>query len=519
MRVKVQLHTLLAVAAAVLICGCASHPITPYTRPAPESAQAPRPDGAFAGVEAAIRAASGPDVSGFELLDANEDALRWRLALVDSARHTIDIQYYIWFDDAAGRLLLKRVFDAADRGVKVRILIDDLNTVLEDAGTLKQRDGAAAWIDTHPNIELRLFNPWRERSLGGRFGESFAEMERVNHRMHNKALIVDNRAAILGGRNIGNEYMGLNAEFNFHDLDVIGVGPVARQASEVFDLFWNSTWVMPAAAMDVKLDPARAAAGRARLAQRVAADPALARFPPEPQQWSGEIAALAGRLKPGRSAVETDKPADAIIRQDMIEAMHREMRQGRREVLVVNAYIIPDDETMKAVQAARSGGASVTMLTNSLASHDVPAVNSHYKKWRKPLVEAGVSLYEMRHDAAIQAQVADTPPTRAKFMGLHSKAMVTDRTRCFIGSMNLDPRSAAINSEMGVIVDSPALCGELARLIERDIGPANAWRVELDASGNLRWTNDRETVTTQPARSWWQRVEDVVFMMFPKEYY
>jgi putative cardiolipin synthase len=146
-------------------------------------------------------------------------------------------------------------------------------------------------------------------------------------------------------------------------------------------------------------------------------------------------------------------------------------------------------------------------------------VNSHYKKWRKSILETGAQLYEMRHDAAIQPLVSDTPPTRAKFMGLHSKGMVVDRERVYVGSMNFDPRSAGINTEMGVVIESRGLAEALARLIERDMLPANSWRVELDDGGGLRWVNDRETATSQPARGWSQRVQDVIFMAFPKELY
>jgi putative cardiolipin synthase len=519
MNPRPMLAVSMIVWAAALLAGCAGQPIEPYARPAPQFAPAPRADGAFAGVEAQVRAASGAEASGFALIDSNEEALRWRLALIDSARHTIDLQYYIWFADSAGRLLLKRVLDAADRGVKVRILVDDLNTVLEDAGTVKQRDGAAAWIDSHPNVELRLFNPWRERSLGGRVGESVAETARVNQRMHNKALVVDNQATIIGGRNIGDEYMGLATEFNFHDLDVIGVGPVARQVSAVFDLFWNSDWVMPASALRVRIDPVRAAAGRARLDQRVAADPMLVRFHPAPSSWSTDIEALGRRLEPGHSTVETDRPLDGRIAQDMIRVIYRELLPLQRELLVVNAYVIPDAHALQTLRDLRRRGVQVSILTNSLASHDVPAVNSHYRAWRKPLVEAGVALYEIRHDAAIRGEVADTAPIRSTFMGLHSKAMVLDRSRCIVGSMNLDPRSAAVNTEMGVIIRSIGLCGDLAKRIERDTRPENAWRVELAPDGGLRWVNDRQTVARQPARNAWQRVLDVFFVAFPKEYY
>ena len=503
----------------VVFGGCATKPVEPYQRPVPEAALAARSDGAFADIEAAIRSASGPEVSGFELLDRNEDGLRWRLALIDSAKHSIDMQYYVWFGDTAGRILVKRLLDAADRGVKVRILVDDLSTMLRDAGTVSLRDNAAAMTDAHLNMEIRLFNPWKDRTLAGRIGESIIELGRVNQRMHNKSMIVDNQAAILGGRNVGNEYMGLNAGFNFHDLDVIGIGPVARQASAVFDLYWNSDWVMPVSALRLQSSQADRDVGRAQLEKGLAEEPALERIPIAPQSWSAELAALRGRLHIGTSRVETDVPESGTVRQQMLEVIYGMLNGARREVLIVNAYIIPADRAINALRDLHNRGVAMKVLTNSLASHDVPAVNSHYKQWRRPLIDAGVQLYEMRHDAAIQALAVDTPPTRAEFMGLHSKGMVVDRERVFIGSMNFDPRSANINSEMGLLVESLGLAEALASLIERDMQPANSWRVELDDASGLKWVNDHETVTRQPARNWWQRVEDVFFMAFPKEIY
>jgi putative cardiolipin synthase len=192
---------------------------------------------------------------------------------------------------------------------------------------------------------------------------------------------------------------------------------------------------------------------------------------------------------------------------------------ARSELLIINAYIIPSERTIESARALRTRGVRVKVLTNSLASHDVPAVNSHYKAWRRPILESGAELYEIRHDAAIQPEVSDTPPTQAKFMGLHSKAMVVDRQRVYIGSMNFDPRSANINTEMGVFVESGALAEALAVLIERDLSPANSWRVTLDTNGGLAWTDDRGTVTQQPARNWWQRVQDLFFMVFPSSLY
>ncbi len=511
--------TVLVAVIALILAACAARKIEPYTRPEPDFAMPASPQGTLASIESGIHAAHGATVSGFELLDRNEDGLRWRLALLDSATQSIDVQYYLWYGDSAGRLLAKRLLDAADRGVKVRILVDDLNTLISDATTVELGDQVAAWIDAHPNIELRLFNPWSNRHLGGRLAESISQLDRVNQRMHNKALIVDNRAVILGGRNIGDEYMGLHREFNFHDLDVLGIGPVARQSSTVFDAYWNSEWVMPVSALKLSVTADEQRAARDQLTVLLEQSESLTRFALMPQDWSAEFAVLRESMHVGISEVHADLPAGSAIERVMLEQTLRMMDLAQHELLIVNAYIIPIGRGMPALRELTRRGVEVTILTNSLASHDVPAVNSHYKRWRKPILETGAQLYEMRHDAAIKSSLADTLPTSSKFMGLHTKGMVVDREYVYIGSMNYDPRSARINTEMGVFIQSRNLAEDLAELIERDIRPENAWQVEFGDRGQLHWVNDTKTVTRQPARSWWQRVEDIIFMAFPVEYY
>lgn len=501
-----------------LLAGCAAPALPPRPDLPLQQAAAPRPDGAFAAIESRIRAAHGDEASGFVLLDSNDDGLRWRLALIDSARHSIDIQVYVWYGDLSGRLLIKRVLDAADRGVKVRLMVDDLNTLLKDAATPKIRDEVFAAIDSHPNLQVRLFNPWVERTLLGRAGEMIGALERLNHRMHNKQMIVDGRAIIVGGRNIGDEYLGLNPDFNFRDLDVLGIGPVARQGAAVFDRYWNSHWSWPATALPLPPMAERQAARQA-LDDSLRDIPALQRYPVAPQDWTAEVGALAGRLQPGTSRVVSDEPEDGQIRHTMMAHTFAAAGAAQREVLVENAYIIPNADAIEWLRALRGRGVRIAVVTNSLASHDVPAVNSHYKGWRRPLIEAGVELYEIRHDAADRFELADTAPTRAQFMGLHVKAMAVDGRTSVVGSMNMDPRSSRINTEMAVIVDSPGLADAIATLIRRDMDPRNAWRVELDAQGQLRWVHADETVTTQPARNAWQRVMDVIFMAFPAELY
>jgi len=512
------IRRLVVCALALGFLGCASLP-EDLPRGAPGYARPPQPGGPLAAVETALHERIGPTQSGFALLDSNQDGLQWRLALIDSAQHSIALQYYVWWDDESGNLLMKRVIDAADRGVKVRLILDDLSTILEDETHPMLRDAANALVDAHPNIEIRLFNAWRSRELAGRAAETLNRMERINHRMHNKLLVVDNRAVILGGRNIGNEYFGLSPHFNFRDLDVLGIGPIARQASGVFDRFWNSEWVVPVKALGIASTREDLRREYAPARRKLASAPSLARFALDRQDWSAALARLPGELHAGTSLLHTDTPDQGALNHHMPRAIRELVGGAQREVLVTNAYIIPDEASVRQIQAQTARGVKFRVLTNSLASHDVPAVNSHYKQWRKPLIEAGVDLYEMRPDAAVQPLLADTPPTKAEFMGLHVKAMVIDRERVFIGSMNLDPRSAQINSEMGVIVDSPGLARELARAMDRDMAADNAWRVTLDASGRIRWTAGDQVLATQPARSFWQRIEDVIFMAFPRDLY
>ena len=203
----------------------------------------------------------------------------------------------------------------------------------------------------------------------------------------------------------------------------------------------------------------------------------------------------------------------------MPEAFRALMRSARRELMITNAYIIPDEQFMADLRELTARGVKVSILTNSLASHDVPAVNSHYERWRRPILRSGASLYELRSDAAIQAQLVDTAPVRGGFVGLHIKAMVVDRERSFIGSMNLDPRSEVFNSEMGVIIDSPALANALAASMERDMRGANSWQLGLTADDNLVWTSDAGVRHLQPARGFMQRVENLFFKLLPVSYY
>ena len=509
---------LVAVAAVIVLGGCATAPPT-GPPPAPDYARPAAADGPLAALEATVRDASEPDASGFRLLERNEDGLRWRLALVDSARSTLDLQYYIWAADTSGLLLMKRVVAAADRGVKVRMIIDDLDTMMKDADTRKVRDSPIAKINRHPNIAIRLFNPWHNRSLVGRGVESAGDLARLDHRMHNKLFVADNRVAIIGGRNIGTEYLGLNPKYNFYDLDVLGVGPMARQGSAVFDRYWNSPLVVEVSRLGLQTTPGDLPEMMAKVTARLAAAPELSRFPLEPRDWTAELQTLPATLQPGLSRVVADRPGQEAVKHWMPRAIRDLIGAAKRELLIANAYIIPDKDMVELLRGLTSRGVTVRVLTNSLATTDVPAVNSHYKLWRRDLIEAGVELHELRPDAALKATEADTPPTSSAFLGLHVKAIVLDRERVFVGSMNLDPRSLEINSEMGVVVESSGLGGVARGALDEAMKPENSWRVELDPDGRLRWVAGVQMRRFQPARSVWARLEDLVYMIFPRQIY
>jgi putative cardiolipin synthase len=496
---------------AILIGGCATKsPPVVSIRPAPTYAMPAATHGPLAGMAKRIRAEHGAQASGFKALDGSKAALDWRLALIDSAVSSVDIQTYLWYADNTGRLILERAVRAAQRGVKVRLIVDDLLTV--------GLDQLIAELENHPNIQIRAFNPWKGRDLGGRVAELIAEMERLNVRMHDKLLIVDGVAAVFGGRNIGDHYFGLSDAYNFHDLDLLGIGHIAQQANGMFDHFWNSEWVVSALNLKVDPDPEFAAAAWQEIQDKNRKAEALAAFPRDVRDWSAELAELTGELRIGTSMVSYDEATGREIQQHMVGEMLSFFAGAKQELLITNAYIIPYQRGIDLMQSLTDRGVKVRILTNSLASHDVPAVNSHYQEWRDDFINAGVELYELRADPAIRS-IVEVPPNQGEFVGLHSKAAVVDRRHVFIGSMNLDPRSGGINAEAGAFVDSPALAADVVALMERDMAGGNAWQVLLDDAGKPYWVNSDETVDTQPARDGAQRVMDLIFRAFPKEYY
>jgi len=493
----------------IMLAGCAAPGLQRSTEaPIPTFARPPAATGVLADIAERIYLANSALHSGFYLLDGSREALEWRLALIDSAVSSVDIMTYLWYPDVAGRLILERAVLAARRGVHVRLVIDDLMTVGQDQ--------ILANLQQQPNIELRLFNPWGKRDLVSRGGEMIAEMERLNTRMHDKLIIVDGCAVILGGRNIGDHYFGLNHSYNFHDLDVLAIGNLALSSNDMFDHFWNSEWVESAQNLSTDPDPNKAAAAWERMLRRTRDAKELKSFPLEPRDWSDEFTLLEARLHPGTGYLIYDEVSADRVKQSMIRRMFSIFDLAENELLLTNAYIIPGEPGIDFLGSLSARGVDVRILTNSLASHDVPAVNSHYEPWRKPIIATGAKLYELRADAAVRS-IVDVPPVAAKFVGLHTKASVADGRHVFIGSMNLDPRSAVINTEMGAVIDSIGLGKALRTVMLRDMSGDNAWHVTIADSGRLQWQNNDETVTQQPTRDFMQNVMNFVFKVVPKE--
>jgi cardiolipin synthase C len=423
-----------------------------------------------------------PGVSGFSIIRQGGQAFMARLAMADLAEKTLDGQYYIWDGDTTGLILADHLLRAADRGVRVRLLIDDHYMS-------ESRDNNIAALDAHPNIEIRFFNPVRNRRW--RMMSLLAEFGRVNHRMHNKLFVMDNAVGIVGGRNIADVYFGVSTDHNYRDLDVMNAGPIVNEISASFDLFWNSEWALPVAAVvEEQATEQDLRDLRKRLQEKLAATG-------YPYPIDEQLAGLRARLlqirdnfiwAPGKVFVEqpsrVDKNADNVIAL----ALRERASQVERELLIESPYFVLGDATIERVRQLTARGVKVRVLTNSAASHDVLPALAGYVYTRKKLIKAGIELYELRPDTNMHRDwsvLASKSQT-----ALHAKSLVFDRKSVFIGSFNLDPRSTALNTEIGVMIDSPEVAGQVGELMDEGVAPGSAFHVTLDANDNLVWSTE-----------------------------
>jgi len=449
-----------------------------------------------------------PGESGFFPLKKGIDALLTRMALAEVSEHTLDVQYYIWHEDMTGRFFAYALLRAADRGVRVRVLLDDVGARADDETLLS--------LDAHPNIEIRLFNPVATRSF--RNLGMLTDFSRVNRRMHNKSFIADNQRAILGGRNIGDEYFEAQSEVAFGDLDVLTVGRAVNDVSDSFDIYWNSPASYPVSELlGRRGEKANLDALRTKLTAFVEAQRDSPYVTRARSQLAEMIATGNEGLFWGKADLLYDDPAKISRAPEDTEGhlvpQFADLKSRINEqLLIVSPYFVPGDKGVDWLGGLVKRDVRVTVLTNSLAATDVGAVHAGYQHYRKALLEAGVRLYELKPEAIEHERDKRGGGITGSRASLHAKTFVFDRRAVFIGSLNLDPRSIQLNTEIGLVCESAPLSEDLAGTIEQNLDRI-AWRLELiaDASGNKRiaWVEAGaggvRQLTEEPEVSTWRK--------------
>lgn len=423
-----------------------------------------------------------PGKSGIYPLDDALDAFAARLVLAQNAEQTLDVQYYIWRNDKTGRLLLSALYEAAERGVRVRLLLDDLNT--------RSLEGVLYHLHAHENIEVRLFNPFVHRN--SRVWGFVTDFNRANRRMHNKSFTADNQATIVGGRNIGDGYFGTDENLLFADLDVLAIGPVVQEVSLDFDHFWASRSAFP---LDFVADVTRKSSRYAPepIAEMMAAEEAVSAYLQTVSNTPRVRALMVGELPFiwANAIMVSDDPSkglgDAEGAQLISYQLQRAIGNPERYFELVSPYFVPTRAGTDALIALAEQGVQITILTNSLAATDVAIVHAGYAKWRKPLLEAGIRIFEMRRISHNGGSEEEPPPRFGSgAASLHAKTFAVDGERIFVGSFNFDPRSVALNTELGFVIESP----ELARRIDQTFVermPLLAYELRLSPQGRLYW--------------------------------
>ncbi|WP_432261374.1 phospholipase D family protein [Cupriavidus sp. TMH.W2] len=481
--------------AAALLAGCASLPAS--AQRAPSTALVNTSDTPL-GKVLALRLAQRPGESLFYPLSSGPDALVARLAMARAAQRSLDLQTYIFETTGTGAAVLGDILDAADRGVRVRLLLDDMHT--------DGMDKILSAIDSHPNIEVRLFNPFASRSV--RWPEMLAGFKRLDRRMHNKSMTVDNQMSLVGGRNIGDAYFSARTDVDFSDLDVLIAGPAVPQVSAVFDEYWNDPSSYPVVALIPAGKEAPVEMRSLRKGLEALGDQAVASPYVQELLGSGLAKAIESGHMPaysGKAVVVSDKAAKITHQTDddpgdATARLEKMIGGAQKEVLLISPYFVPDDDGEAWLIALAKRGIRVRILTNSFAATDVSAVHAGYAPHRLALVAAGVELYELKPSAyaelANRGKAARGSRSRSWLSSsrasLHAKNYIVDRRLLFIGSLNMDPRSARLNTEMGIVLDSPALAERMIKTTE-DVLLDMAYRVGMQTDGDggnrrLTWT-------------------------------
>jgi putative cardiolipin synthase len=447
------------------------------------------------------------------LLNDGPTALDWRLRAIDSATDSIDVQTFLWSFDTAGSLVLDRLVRAADRGVQVRILVDDMFLLGED--------NLLEALHEHGNIEYRVFNPYKRRASGfvTRQFLNLGEFHRLDHRMHNKSMIVDNQVAIIGGRNLADEYFGLDTQANFRDMELLVGGSLVPKLANIFDDYWNNQWSVP---IELLTDAEASTAALEQARQVLSAETQYSHAAESAAERKDAWAELATAVVEGRVGIYADKPPlrnpndDESAPVQVANEIVTLLDNAQQEILIISAYLIPTVELEDAVQRAAARGVRVRVLTNSIRSNNHLAAHSAYRKHIGQLLTHGAEMHEVRIDAEDRHLYMLTP-VEEKALALHAKVLVIDNDKVFIGSANLDPRSLRINTEIGLLVDSEVLNRQIREAVRPDFDPGNAWRLEIADDGHVFWVSSEQRLDSQPAASFMQRIEDWFLAHLPIE--
>ena len=423
--------------------------------------------------------------TGVKVVSDDLEAFRVRLDLAREAGRSLDLQYYYWKSDVTGKLLVREVLAAADRGVRVRLMLDDINSLGLDSTYLA--------LNTHPKIEVRLFNPSRSRTSPTRRGiELVVRYFSATRRMHNKCWIVDGRVAIVGGRNVGDEYFGASTGTSFSDIDILLAGRAVADAEKIFDAYWNSDATLPVTSLH-RIRRGKLAKLRYRLAQHSGSYHATSYMRHSDQQFKNSMVHDLKTLEwVDKAEVIADPPekAKAIkVEQWIGTRVFEVMDRARRELLLASPYFIPGPDGLSLLRKLKERNISISVVTNSLAATDVMLVHSAYAKYRRVLIESGICLFEQK------PRIGRTKISLfgSKTASLHTKACVADRQISFVGSFNLDPRSKSINTEMGIILNSEPISNLLAELLETQI--QKSYRLESQ-NGRIIW-HDQDGAKTK----------------------
>jgi putative cardiolipin synthase len=503
-----QFSRVLVLNLALLLGACTS---VPFDYPRVEShAPPPSPDTLVGEALEEWREEHG-DLSGFITLFGGIEALGARLRMMEVAEKSIDAKYFLIKPDEAGSLFLGKLLRAAERGVQVRLLIDDIFT--------PRMDSVLAILNKHPNVQVRLFNPLSRNSP--QFWNLLWDFKRTNRRMHNKAFIVDGGLAIVGGRNIAGEYFELKDQHDFGDFELLILGDIVPEISDSFDIFWNSDLAVPMEAFGVPAKEYKVDRWLGIMDDIVSGERQSAYSEAINSQLLKDI--REDRVLPleAHASLFYDPPDKLLTsrRSDehrvLVQELERRFAEAKSEIIIVSPYFVPREEGMAWMQSILDQGTRVILLTNSLASTNHVAVHSGYARYRKRLLEAGVEIYELRFNPPIEGRRVD-----AERVTLHSKAVVIDRSALFAGSLNFDPRSIAINTEVGLFVDSPELAGEIVDRIKGAL-PTFTYQPKLD-NGKLRWHFiDRDgnpaISSTEPSTSVGKRMKVRFYSLLPIE--